>query len=186
MNTTTPADLLQACHEDAIAVAMQEADTTPLEPGTIVGHVDVERFGNAPAKLESIIGDVATVVTEDGEVLVWEKNGTVSVDRVDDLMNEYMMATVREIQLIRTIEQLTRNAANIDENDPLRNLIQELENMQGIGGPGLPTPGCDCPHCATFTPEQHAEAAAKAQEMGLDVKGLTPTTEEKPDLTSFI
>ena len=146
---------MSMCMTDAIATALKEAADTPLVPGTLIGHTNFDKYGRDTATLVSIDGNTATVtMTQSGDSVTMETEGLVSIERFQELTEQYMMETVQQLQTVRKLEQAlfgdSNGASDID-----------------FGGPDMPTPGCDCEHCATFTPEQHAEAAAKAKELGL-------------------
>jgi hypothetical protein len=164
--------IMATCIIDAVDAALQEAETTPLTPGIRVGHVDLEKYGTRSGVLVTINETEATVEMTDGEVVTWETKGMVDVGRVETLRMENIKAVIRRLMMLRSLE----NSIMGGEDAPPPITEEEIEKMiatfesgaDGIGGPDLPTPGCDCDHCKTFSAEQHEEARKKAEELGYD------------------
>jgi hypothetical protein len=155
-------NLMASCIMAAVDIALQEAKTTPLTPGAHVGHVDLEKYGPRWGILQTITPTEATVEMKDGEIMTWETEGMVDIERVDSLIKENQEKVMKEIMLLNSL----------DENN---NGVALESNPMMIGGADLPTPGCDCDHCATFTPEQHEQARLVAEQMGLDIDPKSST-----------
>lgn len=125
-------ELVGQATDDAITKALAEAVATPLAAGVTVRHSQ-DRF-QTEATLVSIDAGNATVIVN-GERAVWPYEGILDADRTTELVSLEVKAITEKTSSL--MSGLT------GDNEP----AQEL-----------PTPGCDCPFCATFTPEQHAEA----------------------------
>lgn len=170
-------DVMGSCIAEAVNIALEEARATMLVPGAHVGHVDLEKYGPNWATLLSITETECSVEFKDGSTSTWPREGTVDVDRVDDLTKDNIKAAIRDTLLLRKLEAVMSEQMNdgVDimngpdlEFDPFQMMQEMVDKDGGIGGPGLPTPGCDCPHCSTFTPEEHEQARLKAEELGID------------------
>lgn len=132
---------------NAIGQAMIEANETPLAAGTRIGQIEVEKYGPEAATLIELQGESMLVELPDGTKTTWPTQGTVSTDRVEALYNEGIQKTVERLKLFKALGELFNGPS------------EEIGDDE-IGGANIPTPGCDCPHCATFSAEEH-EAAAK-------------------------
>lgn len=168
-------DVMENCIAEAVAVALDESRTMPLVPGTKVGHIDMQTYGTHWGTLVTINETSSTVEMKDGNIVTWTTDGMVAIERVDELTKNNLKSAINDLLELRRLENAmgvtedVLNGPDLDSPGDIPFLIQEmLDNEGGIGGPDLPTPGCDCPHCATFSPEKHEEARLKAEELGLD------------------
>jgi hypothetical protein len=165
-------EMQAACVQDAIGTALAEAKTTPLVAGTRVGHVNLEKYGQTLGTLLTINETESTVEVE-GETKTWETDGMVSIARFNELVDDGMEKAMEGLKSILSASQ--RNNTNPEGNDsestsPLDTILEMLMGTK-VGGPDLPTPGCDCPHCAAFPPEKHEEARRLAEEQNIDLSG---------------
>ena len=136
-------DILDNLLWEAIDLAIIEANATPLEVGTRVGQLDIDKFGAEPAILMKITEDGLIVERDgDGQEIIWPVTNTVSVERVNVLYNELMEEASKHLRVLQMLSDFV-DCGSDDE----------------IGGAKIPTPGCTCPHCETFSAEEHAEAA---------------------------
>lgn len=157
MNDEMIGRMYDDCLLAAIEYALEQAKTTPLEPGTSVGHTNLPKYGRNIGKLISINGAETLVRLEadENEVVTWDTDGIVDTN----LVQEYA-------------EQ---------EFNILREMYMAFQETQ-IGGADLPTPDCDCDHCKTFSPEKHEEARQMQAQLTAE-EALTEQTEPIEDIT---
>ena len=155
-------ELVSACASDAVNICLKEADETPLEVGIRVGHTDLQKYGITPGILQTINENESTVEVEDGDIVTWETKGMVSIKRFNEVIEEGMAkATAAMREMIKGVKAE-------GDSDPISAILRSLNLNGGIGGPDLPTPGCECEHCASFSPEKHEEARALAAKMAAE------------------
>ncbi len=145
---------------EAVATALDEAKANPIAIGEHVGHSEFATYGTASGKLIAYEGDKSVVETSSGEQIRWKTEGMVDIKRVYILAEKYTQRLETIGRLVEVMELL-----GIPPQDTIEQLM--------AGAPDGPTPGCDCPHCSQFTPEEHeaervklAVAEAQAAEGG--------------------
>lgn len=131
----------------AIDQTLQETKTNPVKVGDRVGNINIEQYGVEAGIVVAIEGDSMSIQYENGSTGTFPIEGTVDTALVAKNYDK----------LFSDMEAKIRLLALLLGDGP-------VPQMDGQGDPeigvDLPTPGCDCPHCATFSAEQHAEAAA--------------------------
>jgi hypothetical protein len=132
-----------------LQAALAEANETPLLPGVTVGHTNVIVYGNETGTLLSTNGDTATVQLPSGET-TWPIKGVVDIARVNFHIKKALERAIRVVQMVDALQQIFGDAM-----------------LDSVRPPGLtaddPTPGCDCPRCSQFTPEQHEDARQRME-----------------------
>ena len=106
-----------------------EAAKTPFKPGTIVGHTDFDRFGAKEALFVKYTGEHnenIVVITGEGHIVTWTKEGAVDVDLVTALHKQIM-------------EEAQNALLDIQALDMLGELLYGA--VEGI------IENCDCPDC---------------------------------------
>lgn len=149
-------DVLDNMLLQAISQVMNETETNPIQVGAHVGQLDLDKYGPEPAILTEITED-GFIVERAGQKTIWPVEGTINVDRVNVVYEEMLQYALEQMRGISMIADLLGTDFGADLNDSEDELADD--EIGGANFPNFPTPGCDCPHCQTFTPEEHAEAA---------------------------
>jgi hypothetical protein len=167
-------NLMALSLQEAIASALDEAKKTPIAIGESVGHTNFAQYGAKSGKLVAYEGDEAVVEHSSGEQIRWKTEGMVDIKRVTTLAAKF---AERLDTLGRLVEVMGMLGISPQES---------LQTLLGGGDEG-PTPGCDCPHCSQFTPEEHEAArlklAAQAEEEVAEAVAARPPEpgEETPE-----
>lgn len=151
---------------EAIATCLDEAKATPIAVGTTVGHTDFATYSTASGTLVAYDGDESVVETSSGEQIRWKTEGMVDIKKVYILTEKYAQRMESVAQLVEVMELMGVPAQ------------ETIETLMGAAPDG-PTPGCDCPHCRQFTPEEHEAARAKLAAATADATTPNPGTESE-------
>lgn len=135
-------DVLLVCVREALLLAMEEAEKTPLAVGEHVGHTNFV-YHSQNGLLQGYEGDEAIIKNPlSEETWKWPTKGTVSIKRVSFFLDIFLR-DFDKIMVFTTLTEALIGGASRENDDP--------------------TPGCDCEYCKTFTPEQHETARQKLE-----------------------